>query len=109
MYSPKTPEAEAERLSALYATGLLDSIPEERFDRLVSLVSQLLDVPMAAFSLVDAKRQWFKASLGLSVSETGRDISFCGHAICAPDAQLVVQDAALDERFHDNPLVLAPE
>ena len=106
MHPPNVPEAEEARLRGLYATGLLDSMPEERFDRVVRLVTQLLDVPMAAFSLVDEQRQWFKARLGLSVAETARDISFCGHAICAPGAKMVVEDAALDERFHDNPLVV---
>lgn len=106
MQSPNVPEAEEARLRGLYATGLLDSMPEERFDRVVRLVTQLLNVPMAAFSLVDERRQWFKARLGLAVAETPRDISFCGHTICAPGARMVVEDAALDERFHDNPLVV---
>jgi PAS domain S-box-containing protein len=104
--SPNVPEAEEARLRGLYATGLLDSMPEERFDRVIRLVTQLLNVPMAAFSLVDDKRQWFKARLGLAAEETPRDISFCGHTICAPGARMVVEDAALDERFHDNPLVV---
>lgn len=99
------PPDEATRLKALRDLLLLDTPPEARYDRIVAFAANLFDVPMALISLVDEDRQWFKASVGLQVCETTRDVSFCGHAILAPET-LVVPDAALDPRFHDNPLVL---
>ncbi len=98
------PENEAARLAALRALDILDTPREERFDRLVRLACAMLDVPMAAVSLVDESRQWFKAEEGLGVCQTDRDISFCGHAIMQPDI-FVVGDALQDPRFADNPLV----
>ncbi|MDH5631525.1 MAG: PAS domain S-box protein [Gammaproteobacteria bacterium] len=84
----------------------MDTASDERFDRLTRLAQQLFDAPIALITLVDARRQWFKSAQGLSVSETGRDISFCGHTILSDDI-LEIQDARLDERFANNPLVVA--
>jgi diguanylate cyclase (GGDEF)-like protein len=84
---------------------VLDTSPEERFDRLTRLAKRLFGVPIALVSLVDANRQWFKSCVGLEATQTSRDISFCGHAILGDDIFLI-PDAALDERFHDNPLVV---
>ena len=98
------PGNEAARLKALRRLLLLDTPPEARYDRIVQYVAALFDVPMALISLVDEDRQWFKASVGLQVCETTRDVSFCGHAILAPEV-MVVPDARTDPRFHDNPLV----
>lgn len=89
---------------ALRDTGLLDSPDEERFDRLTRLARQALGVPIALVSLVDTDRQWFKSRQGVATSETGRDISFCGHAILG-DEIFEVPDALVDTRFADNPLV----
>jgi len=97
--------AEAARLAALQATGLLDTDPEAAYDAIVQLASVLCDVPIAAVSLVDSDRQWFKARLGLDVSETPRSIAFCDHAIRTPDVLMEVEDARLDPRFTDNPMV----
>jgi GAF domain-containing protein len=86
---------------------VLDTPPEERFDRIVQFAAEEFDVPIALVSLVDAERQWFKARVGMDVCETARDISFCGHAIVQSDL-FVVEDAADDERFADNPAVAGP-
>lgn len=96
--------AEAERLAALQSYAILDTLPEERFDRLTRLVSRELNVPISAVSLVDSHRQWFKSAVGLDATETPRDIAFCDHAIRSDDV-LVVEDATLDTRFLCNPLV----
>jgi diguanylate cyclase (GGDEF)-like protein len=105
MIPPVTPVNEATRLEALRSLKILDTSPQERFDRLTRLAKRLFGVPIALISLVDANRQWFKSCQGLDVSETPRDVSFCGHAILGDDI-LMVPDALLDERFHDNPLVV---
>jgi diguanylate cyclase (GGDEF)-like protein len=99
------PDDEPARLQGLRALNILDTAPEERFDRLTRLAKRLFGVPIALVSLVDENRQWFKSAVGLDVKETPRDISFCGHALFVDDI-LLIEDALLDERFHDNPLVL---
>ncbi|MDA8455604.1 GAF domain-containing protein [Acidovorax sp. GBBC 3334] len=98
------PDNEAERLRALHDLMLLDTSPEERFDRVVRFAAEQLDAPIALVSLVDEHRQWFKSRVGLESSETARDVSFCAHAILQPDL-LVVEDARQDPRFADNPFV----
>lgn len=104
MQAPAKPVDEGKRLETLRALKILDTSPEERFDRLTRLAKRLFGVPISLISLVDDERQWFKSSVGLAASETPRDISFCGHAILG-DQVFLVPDAALDERFRDNPLV----
>lgn len=104
MNAPPVPLHEAARLAALRGLGLLDTPREPRFDRYVRLARALADVPIAAVSFVDADRQWFKACEGLRVPGTGRDVSFCGHAILDRGV-FYIPDAAADRRFADNPLV----
>jgi signal transduction histidine kinase len=104
MIAPSVPANEAERLAALQALNILDTPPEERFDRITRVARRLFDVPIALISLVDATRQWFKSRQGLDACETARDVSFCGHAVLT-DEPLVVPDASQDPRFADNPLV----
>jgi len=107
MIAPALPADEADRLVDLRALELLDTPPEDRFDRIVQLARGIFDVPIAYIALVDADRQWFKAKCGISAAQTGRAESFCGHAILG-DGPMVVPDARRDERFHDNPLVVGP-
>lgn len=108
MSAAKPPHNESERLQALRKTGLLDSAPEERFDRITRLASQFFRVQTCLVSLVDSERQWFKSRVGLDdVEQTHRDHSFCAHAILG-NGILVVPDARLDPRFADNPLVTGP-
>ncbi len=104
MLKAPIPTNEDERLKALRDLLILDTPPEERFDRIVQFARDEFDVPIALLSLVDGDRQWFKARVGLDAEETARDISFCGHAILQPDVFLV-PDASQDARFADNPLV----
>ncbi|MBD8732378.1 sensor domain-containing diguanylate cyclase [Pseudomonas sp. CFBP 13710] len=104
MLAPAKPVHEEERVHALHALNILDTRPEERFDRLTRLARRLFDVPIALVSLVDSDRQWFKSCQGMAATETSRDVSFCAHAILS-DQILMIPDAGSDERFHDNPLV----
>jgi diguanylate cyclase (GGDEF)-like protein len=97
---------EARRLAALHALKILDTEPEERFDRITRLAQRLFGTSMATVTLIDADRQWFKSEVGAVGKEDPREISFCSHAILAPGETMVVEDAREDERFADNPLVL---
>ena len=95
---------EATRLVALAASGLIDTPPEERFDRIVRLASLVTGSPIALVSLLTSTRQWFKARVGLAAQETPREWAFCSHAVLQEEP-FVVEDAAADPRFRDNPLV----
>jgi diguanylate cyclase (GGDEF)-like protein len=98
------PPDETARVEALRATQLLDSEPDELFDRIVRIVCTTLNVPVSLVSLVDSDRQWFKARCGLEARETPRNVSFCAWAVLE-DEPFVVEDATQDPRFADNPLV----
>ena len=104
MKIPDIPDDEQARLKTLRSLKILDTAPEERFDRLTRMARRIFGVPIALVSLVDENRQWFKSRDGLDVSETVRDFSFCGHAILGDDV-FIVPDATKDARFADNPLV----
>lgn len=104
MIKASIPENDDERLKKLNSYQILDTPSETDYDELVQLASQICNVPISLMTLVDKDRQWFKASVGLNVSETPREISFCGHAINENNL-FIVEDASKDERFSDNPLV----
>ncbi len=104
MIKPSIPVNEVNRLKKLHSYQILDTPSESDYDEIVQLASQICNVPISLMTLVDKDRQWFKANIGLPVSETTRDISFCGHAI-NEDNILIVEDATKDKRFADNPLV----
>jgi PAS domain S-box-containing protein len=95
---------EIERLAALRRYEILDTMPEQALDDLTALAGHICDTPIALITLIDEQRQWFKSKLGLSIAETARDISFCGHVIAQSDL-FIVPDVMLDERFADSPLV----
>jgi GAF domain-containing protein len=101
---PPIPKNEAKRLNVLWQYDILDTVPEEVFDELAELASHICEAPVALITLVDEKRQWFKARVGTSARETSRDISFCAHAMLHDDL-FIVSDASKDPRFKKNPLV----
>ena len=96
---------EQNRLKVLEELQILDTANNKLFDNLTVLASQICNTPIALISLIDEKRQWFKSKVGLSIDETEREISFCGHAIYESDSFFEVKDAKKDNRFKDNPLV----
>ena len=104
MSAPDYPANEAERLLALHNAALLDTLPEERFDRITRLAAHFFGVQTCLVSLIDRDRLWFKSRVGLEDEQLDRDISFCGHAILEQGI-LTVPDATQDPRFSDNPLV----
>ena len=99
------PANERERLKALRHLRILDTPPEMTYDDLTHLASEICGTPIAAVSLVDENRQWFKSKLGLDMSQTPRDVAFCAHAILNANGPLIVEDATKDARFADSDLV----
>jgi len=97
---------EAARIKALRAYHILDTDPEQAFDDLTLLASQVCGTPIALITLVDENRQWFKSRVGIDIQETARNISFCSHAIEQPGL-FVVPDTLSDGRFRNNPMVVS--
>lgn len=93
------------RLNALRDLEILDTPPDEKFDRIVRVASQAAGTSIALLSLVDENRQWFKAKVGLDVCETERSVAFCHHSI-QQHSPLIVPNAETDDRFASNPLVI---
>ncbi len=106
MDTPMMSSNDAARVDALQKYAILDSEPEQAFDDLALLASHVCKTPIALISLVDEDRQWFKAKVGISATETARSIAFCSTAI-QQQGIFVVPDALQDERFRTNPLVVS--
>ena len=102
-----TGTSEAKRLHALQDLQILDSGPDPGLDRIVEIVRRVFEVPIAAVSLVDADRQWFKAQSGMAFIETARSVAFCDRTIQSDDV-FHVEDAAQDERFVHGVFVAGP-
>lgn len=100
------PITDAARVAALQKYAILDTEPEQAFDDLTLLASYICKTPIALISLVDEDRQWFKSKVGISVSQTSREIALCSIAIQQTDV-MVVPDTLKDERFRNNPLVVS--
>ena len=98
------PKDEPKRVATLHKFQILDSPAEEQFDALTTLAAHICDTPIALLTLIDSDRQWFKSKVGVTLSETSRDLAFCAHAIMVRHL-FVVPDASKDRRFAANPLV----
>ena len=106
MRTADQPENEERRLAKLASMGVLDTLPQKAFDDITALASAICGTPIALISFVDRDRQWFKSRIGVDVDQTARELAFCSHAILNPSEVMEVEDAALDPRFHDSPLVI---
>ncbi|MCP6760855.1 MAG: PAS domain S-box protein [Fischerella sp. CENA71] len=98
------PNNEVKRLEALHEYQILDTLPEQVFDDLAFLAAQVCQTPIALINFIDAKRQWFKAKVGIDVTEMPRDIGFGSMCMNLGDA-LIIPDTLADERFANNPVV----
>lgn len=103
MIPPAIPENEEERLKALYQYQILDTLPEDDFDELTKLASEICGTPISFLTLVDRNRQWFKSRHGLELVEIPRELGHCSHTILNPNEVMIVEDVFKDERFFDNP------
>lgn len=101
------PLNEEERIRSLYELDVLNKTSHASLDELTELASSICEAPISLVTLIDKERQFFKSKVGIDLWETPRDISFCAHAILEDDVT-IIEDASLDERFHDNPLVTGP-
>ena len=101
------PADEAARLQELQRYALLDTPPEKAFDAITALAARIFRTPIAAVTLIDQDRQWFKSCIGLETREVGRNFAFCAYAILS-DEVTVVPDARADARFAESPLVTGP-
>lgn len=106
MLKAPLPDDEHERLEALRRYLVLDTPSEPFYDELATLVAHVCEAPIALISLIDERRQWFKAKLGLMIDETPRDVAFCAHVVHQKE-MLIVPDAHEDDRFADHPLVVS--
>ena len=105
MIKPEKFLKEEERLNLLESYAILDTLPEQEYDNLTMIASQICNTPIAFISFIDNERQWFKSLRGLNMNELERDLSICGHAINDPSNVMVIPDTRNDVRFFDNPAV----
>ena len=105
MTPPLIPHNEITRLGELLSLNILDTDPEDEYDKITELASQICEVPISLISLIDKDRQCFKSSYGISAKETPRELALCAHAINYPNQIFEVPNAVIDDRFHDHPMV----
>lgn len=107
MKAAPLPSNEAVRLRTLQQYNILNTEAEAAFDDLTALAAYICQTPIAFISFIDADLQWFKSKVGLETTETPREFAFCAHTILQPNQAFIVSNALEDERFVNNPLVVA--
>ena len=108
MIKPAKPANETERLKALQSYNILDTLPEEDYDNITRIASEICHTPISLITLVDEDRQWFKSNIGLPVGEGPRELAYCAHNILDPEQPLIVPNALEDDRFKNNPYATGP-
>ena len=98
--------AEEQRLAAVRRYDILDTPPDDAFDRIAELACRMLDVPVAMISIVDGDREWFKSRRGLEIEQLDRDVAICANTV-ATGQPLAVADVQVGDAFQDNPIVAA--
>jgi len=106
LIKPEIPANEPQRQAALERYAVLDTPTEPDYDGITSLMAHLAGVPVALIALQDRGRNWIKSHYGIEISESPREFSFCAHALNANSPITIIEDARLDDRFFDNPLVI---
>lgn len=101
----KYPDNEESRLAVMALYEILDSGEDQAYDDLTKIAAYIAQTPIALITMVDRDRQWFKSKIGIAISETPREVSFCAHTILTPTEPMIVTDATKDERFASNPMV----
>lgn len=105
MIYPKLPENETERIAELKKYNLLDTLSENDFDNITTLIAAICEVPISLITLLDTNRNFFKSHFGLDFNQSPRNISFCGHVILQNEEIFMIEDARKDDRFIGNPLI----
>ena len=105
MQKAPIPDNEVARLTAVKSFNILDTPPEERFDKVTKAAIEYFKVPIATITIMDADREWFKSCQGLNFNQADRSVSFCGHAMLSTYI-FIVEDTLKDQRFMDNPQVI---
>jgi len=98
------PPNEKERMEAVHRLAILNTEPEERFDRFTKMAVEKFQIPISTITIIDSDREWYKSCQGLSEKEAPRYVSFCAHALLAKDV-FIIEDTTKDARFADNPMV----
>lgn len=96
---------EEKRLEMIHQKAILDTAPEERFDRFTREAAEKLNCPISTVSIIDKDREWYKSGQGLTMTEAPIAASFCVHAMKAKNV-FIVEDASKDPRFAQNPMVV---
>jgi signal transduction histidine kinase len=105
MIAPPILDNESERQAAVEKYRLLDTMPEDNYDNITSIISNICKAPISLITLLDKDRNFLKSRHGLDMSESPRELSFCGHAIAGDEEIMIVPDARKDIRFQGNPIV----
>ena len=105
MTNAPIPANEEERLCAVLSLKVLDTVTEERFDRITKKAAEHFEVPISTIAILDRDREWYKSKQGIEAKEGPRNISFCGHALLQ-ESMMIIEDTLADNRFADNPYVV---